>query len=54
MQTNADKFLSYSNLLNLNMEIVNRLAKYVGAIGAGCKHDYTSHYHILHVYFLHI
>lgn len=46
MQTNADKFPSFSKLLNLNIEIVNRLAKHVGAIGAGCKCDYTSHYHI--------
>ncbi len=47
MQTNADKFPSFSNLLNLNMEIVNCLAKHVGAIGASCKRDYTSHYHII-------
>jgi hypothetical protein len=47
MQTHADKFPSFSNLLNLNIEIVNRLAKHVGAIGASCKHDYISHYHII-------
>ncbi len=50
--THANQWRLCSRLSNLNMEIVNHLAKHVGANDVGRRHDYIFHYHIFfHIYF---
>jgi hypothetical protein len=52
--THANQWRLFSRLFNLNMEIVNHLAKHVGINDVGQKHDYIIHYHIFFIFILHL